>query len=164
MGAQSKRGLSDGDSRGPPADPHSISIELADDFLNPRTDPYGSIGEDPKQLDGICPCGHDLEYEGTIDWREARRIRRICPACGQFFRPQDHLAEIVDGATGANIPYPGGHCRRFAIKIDFGRDLPVYRPGAHGDLIDAKPKISDLFLKTCETALGFELIGFDDFS
>jgi len=148
----------------PPADPHSISIELADDFLNPRTDPYGSIGEDTKQLDGICPCGHDLEYEGAIDWLETRRIRRVCPSCGQLFRPQDHFAEIVDPATGAKIPYPGGHCRRFAINIYFGKDLPNYIRDAHGELIDAKPRTSDLFLKTSETALGFELVGFDDFS
>lgn len=146
-----------------PAEPHNISIELADDFLNPRTDPYGNIGEDAKQLDGICPCGHNLEYDGAIHWRDTRRIRRVCPACGQSFRPQDHFAEIVDGATGAKIPCPGGHCRRFAINIDFGKDLPVHGRGADGELIDAKPRTSELFLKTCETALGFELVGFNDY-
>jgi len=147
----------------PPAQPHTISIELADNFLNPYTDPYG-IGQDTKQLDGICPCGHGLEYEAAISWLETRRIRRICPACGQSFRPQDHFAEIVDDATGAKIPFPGGHCRRFAISIYFGKDHPTYRRNASGELIDAKPKASDIFLKACETALGFELIGLDDFS
>jgi hypothetical protein len=129
----------------PPAEPHMISLELADDFLNPNTDGYG-MGQDTKQLDATCPCGHDLEYRGTVDWLETRRIRRICPACGQSFRPQDHPAEIVNPATGAKIPFPGGHCRRFAITIDFGRDHPIYRHDASGELIDAQPKASDLFL------------------
>jgi hypothetical protein len=147
----------------PVVEPHSISIELSDDYINPLTDQYGSIDGDAKQVDGICACGRDLNYEASIEWIDSRRIRRICPECHQPFRPQDHAAEIVDGATGAKIPQPGGLCRRFAISIYFGRDLPVYRRDASGELISAKPKTSNLFLRTCETALGFELNGFDDY-
>jgi hypothetical protein len=144
-------------------EPHHFSIELSDDFVNPYTDSYG-VGQDMQQLAGICPCGHDLNFESASDWIDSRRIRHICPRCSAPFRPQDHPAEIIDNETGAKIPCPGAMCRRFAISIDFGRDFPDHRRAENGELIHTKPQASDLFLRTSETALGFELKSFDDYS
>jgi len=144
-------------------EPHSFSIELSDDFVNPYTDPYGA-GPDTQQLAGICLCGCELKLKSAVEWIDSNRIRHICPRCGERFRPQDHPAEIADGATGTIIACPGAMCRRFAISIHFGRDLPVYRRAANGELIDAKPRASEHFLRISQTALGFELKGFDDYS
>jgi hypothetical protein len=141
----------------PPA-PHRLAIELSDDFVNLHTDPYGAGA---KQIEAVCTCGHHLNYEGPSGLFGEQRIYRVCPACGLFFRPQDHPAEIVDGATGATSPQPGGLCHRFAIDIDFGKDLPIYLRAPNGELVDAKPKVSDDFMRTCTDALGIELEGFD---
>jgi len=144
-----------------PTDSHALNIELSDDFVSPLTDSYG-IGGDTLQLEGRCGCGADLRYEGSGERLSFQRIRRICPACGEAFRPQDHPAEIVDDRTGAKIAQPGGLCRRFAISIDFGRDHPTWREDANGELVLCKPCASKRFLKTCEAALGFELGEFGD--
>jgi hypothetical protein len=144
-----------------PFDSHAISIELSDDFANPCTDPYG-IADDTLQLEGRCGCGCDLSYQGSGDRLSSERIRRTCPVCGEAFRPQDHPAEIVDDMTGAKIAQPGGLCRRFAIRIDFGRDHPVLRRNTDGALVLAKPKAAEHFLNTCETVLGFPLREFED--
>lgn len=144
----------------PPA-PHRVTIELSDDFVNPRTDGYGEA----KQIEPICGCGHDLNYEGPPGcWLGGDMIYRVCPACGLLFRPQDHPAEMIDAATGATIPRPGGLCHRFAIVIDCGKDHPIYLRAPNGGLVDAKPGVSDIFLKTCTDALGIELEGFDNYN
>ncbi|MGJ4926417.1 hypothetical protein ACQR1I_00305 [Bradyrhizobium sp. HKCCYLS2038] len=106
-----------------PVEFHTINIELSNDFVDPGTDVYGA-GGDTLQLDGRCRCGTDLRYEGSGERLSFTRIRRICPTCGEAFRPQDHAAEIIDGMTGAKIAQAGGLCRRFAISIDFGRVTP----------------------------------------
>ena len=42
--------------------------------------------------------------------------------------------------------------------------MPIYLRAANGELIDAKPRVSEIFLKTCIDALGIELKGFDNYS
>ena len=132
-------------------------IELSDDFINIDTAPYGNVGEPASQVNPICSCGCDLDYEHPMGWSATRRIRRICPSCGAAFRPQDQVAEIVDGATGEKSPQPGGLCNRFAIIIDFGKEMPLYMPDANGELVDSAAKAADVFLETCRTALGIDL-------
>jgi hypothetical protein len=144
-----------------PTDPHAISIELSDDFVSPDTDPHGA-GGNTLQLEGRCGCGTDLRYQGSGERLAFDRIRRICPACGEAFRPQDHPAEVADNMTGAKIAQPGGLCRRFAISIDFGKDHPVWQEDANGEFMYCKPKASEHFLSTCEAALGFPLGEFED--
>jgi hypothetical protein len=136
--------------------PHSLTIEMSDDFLNVNTDPYG-VGEDTRQVNPICTCGCGLGYEDKMGWSTSQRIRQICPSCGSAFRPQDQLAEVVDGATGKKTSQPGGLCNRFAIVIDFGKEWPLYLPGTNGELLESTAKASDVFLETCSTALGIEL-------
>lgn len=132
-----------------------LMIELSDDFINTHTDPYGG---DARQVEPTCSCGHDLEYEDTAGgWLDTRRIRRVCPVCGQAFRPQDQLAEIRDGADGTIYEQPGGLCNRFAIIIDFDKCAPIYRLDPEGVLVAATPKVTDIFLQTCTAALGIEL-------
>ncbi|MBX9774666.1 MAG: hypothetical protein K2Y71_09645 [Xanthobacteraceae bacterium] len=133
----------------------NVTIDISEDFMNPSTDPYGtSDGVPAKQIAGICRCGHDLAYQDEDGRFAGSRIRRVCPACGLAFRPQEQLAELVDDATGNRIPQPGGLCYRFAIILDFGKELPVY---ANGELVESKPKVTDLFMNTCTAALGVEL-------
>jgi hypothetical protein len=139
-----------------------LVIQISDDFVNPHTDGYG-VGGDAKQIEPACGCGCDLSYEGPTCWLDTARIRRICPACGRSFRPQDQLAEIVDGATAEKSLQPGGLCHRFAIIVDFGKDSPTYVRDARGELVNAKARASDLFLSTCSGALGLELNGFDHY-
>jgi hypothetical protein len=143
----------------------NITIEISEDFMNPATDPYGtSDGGPAKQIKGICRCGHDLAYEDEDGRFSGRRIRHVCPACGLAFRPQDQLAELVDDVTGSRIPQPGGLCYRFAIVLDFGKELPAYVRDANGELVDSKPKVTDLFMNTCTAALGVELNEFGYYS
>jgi hypothetical protein len=132
-----------------------LMIELSEDFINTHTDPYGG---DARQVEPTCSCGHNLEYESTAGgWLDTQRIRRVCPVCGQAFRPQDQLAEIRDGADGTIYEQPGGLCNRFAIIIDFYRYLPIYRLDSQGVLVAAAPKVTDIFLQTCTIALGIQL-------
>jgi hypothetical protein len=132
-----------------------VMIELSDDFTNIHADPYGG---NARQVEPNCSCGHNLEYESTAGgWLDTRRIRRVCPVCGRAFRPQDQLAEIRDGADGTIYEQPGGLCNRFAIIIDFDKCAPVYRLDSGGALVAATPKVTDIFMQTCTTALGIEL-------
>lgn len=139
--------------RGDHSFPHSLTIEMSDDFLNVRTDGYG----DARQVSPTCKCGCGLGYEDAIGWSATERIRQICPSCGSAFRPQDQLAEIVDGATGKKTPQPGGLCNRFAISINFGKDWPLYLSDANGELLESAAKVSEVFLETCSTALRTQL-------
>jgi hypothetical protein len=152
-------------SRGDQNFPPSLMIELSDDFLNIDTAPYGSSEGDVRQINPLCSCGYNLEYEGDQPgWSTTQRIRRLCPSCGSAFRPQDQLAEIVDGATGEKTPQPGGLCNRFAIIIDFGKEMPVYATEANGELVDSAPKVDGTFLDACSTALGIKLNEFSYYS
>ncbi|WP_284422077.1 MULTISPECIES: hypothetical protein [unclassified Bradyrhizobium] len=144
-----------------PADSHKISIELSDDFVSPSTDSYAVAG-DTLQLEGRCGCGTDLRYENSEFWFASERIRRVCPACGQAFRPQDHPVEIIDGLTCAKVVQPGGLCRRFAIRIHFGRFHPTLRQDANGELVPWKPLASEHFIRTCEMTLGFAFNEFEN--
>ncbi len=137
--------------------PHSLGIELSDDFSNLETDGY----EDAKQVSTICNCGYDLAYEGHFGFM---RIRRICPTCGTAFRPQDQIAEIPDARTGDKIPQPGGLCNRFGITIYFSKEHPLYVPDPSGELVDATPRVTSAFMETCCMALGAELNEFSYFS
>lgn len=149
--------LSKGDSRFP----HHLAIEISDDYINAHTDPYGG---EASQVEPICKCGHNLEYEGVAGWLDTRRIRRVCPVCGRTFRPQDQVAEIRRGMDGTVSALPGGLCNRFAVIICFDKEMPTYRLDSTGVLIDATPKVTDAFLKTCTAALGIELNEFDYYS
>jgi hypothetical protein len=142
---------------------HRLSIETSDDFINPETDPYGSAEGDARQVTPICDCGSNLEYNAMSLVTDAR-IRRICPMCGIAFRPQDQIAEIVDGSTGAKTPQPGGLCNRFGIILDFGKELPLYLPDPKRGLVDITPKVTDIFWETCRSALGIELNEFSYYS
>jgi hypothetical protein len=142
--------------------PHSLVIEVSDDFANPNTDPYG-VGVDTKQVNPSCSCGCNLEYEDTMGWLTVEKIRRVCPACRRAFRPQDQVAEIVD-ANGAKTRQAGGLCNRFAITIAFGKQMPLYVRNSAGELTEATPKVTGLFLDTCSAALGIELNEFSYYS
>jgi hypothetical protein len=147
-------------------EPHSLTIELSDDFVNPHTDLYGGTA---RQIDPHCRCGCDLEYvailEHVLGWTETQKIRRICPACGLVFQPQDQIAEIVDGNTGAMSPQPGGLCNRFAIVINFGKSIPSYVRGPKSnELFPTSPKTTPVFLDLCSDALGIELSEFSYYS
>lgn len=135
-----------------------LCIFASDDFENCHTDSYG-VGGDTRQVIGTCGrCGHDLAYEPSGLSFEGTRIRRVCPQCGAAFRPQDQMAEIVDGATGDRTPQPGGMCYRFAIVLDFEKDHPVYAQNADGERGDnATPRVTVRFKDVCRTALGIEL-------
>jgi hypothetical protein len=135
----------------------TISIEISEDFINLRTDLYGSNDGPAKQIIGVCGCGHNLAYQDGDEWFNGNRIRRICPACGLAFRPQDQIAELVDAASGNRIPQPGGLCYRFAISLDFGREIPDYIRGENAELLACEPRVTDLFMNTCADALGVEL-------
>jgi hypothetical protein len=149
-------------SKGDTTFPHHLTIEVSDDFINTHTDPYGG---EARQVEPTCKCGHNLEYEGAAGWLDTRKIRRVCPACGQAFRPQDQLAEIRDGADGTIRALPGGLCNRFAIIIGFGKETPTYRLDSTGALVDdPAPKVTDHFLQTCTMALGIELNEFGYYS
>jgi hypothetical protein len=134
--------------------PHSLSIELSDDFINLDTDAYG-VGA--TQVSAVCNCGCNLGYEGSLGYFVFDRIRRICPACGCAFRPQDQIAEVVDGSNGAKFPQPGGLCHRFGIVVYFSKEHPLYVPDPNGELVEALPKVTSIFMETCRTALGVEL-------
>lgn len=140
-------------ARGDKGWPHQLLIELSDDFVNPHTD---VIGGGAKQVNPTCNCGCNLEYEGSLGWIATEKIRRICPACGLNFRPQDQTAEIVNGITGARSPQPGGLCNRFAIIIDFDKEWPRYMPDPKGNQV-IEPKSTPIFLDKCGAALGIEL-------
>lgn len=135
--------------------PHRLMIELSDDFLNPETDPYGA-GGDTKQVSPVCTCGCSLEYE-SMGWFGEKRVRKVCPSCGRAFRPQDQLAEVVDGTSGEKIAQPGGLCNRFAVIIDFDKEMPLYVRDSEGELVEITPKVTQVFLETCSTALGIKL-------
>jgi hypothetical protein len=139
---------------------HQLIIELSDDFANPHTDVIGGAA---KQVNPICKCGCDLEYEDALGWLATEKIRRICPACGLSFRPQDHIAEIVNGITGVRSPQPGGLCNRFSIIIDFDKEWPRNMRGADGNNL-IEPKVTPYFLKTCSDVLGIELNEFSYYS
>lgn len=109
-------------------------------------------------MEPTCDCGHNLEYEGMAGWLDTRKIRRACPVCGQAFRPQHQLAEIRNGEDRTIFVQPGGLCKHFAIIIDFGKDMPFYRLEPNGVLVDAITKVTDVFLQTCITALGGEVL------
>jgi len=142
--------------------PHSLMVELSDDFANPNTDLYGA-GGDTRQINPSCSCGCNLGYEDTMGWFAAEKIRRICPACQLAFRPQDQVAELVD-ANGAKTPQAGGLCNRFAITIDFSKEMPLYMRNSNGELTETTPKVTSLFLDTCSAALGIELNEFSYYS
>jgi hypothetical protein len=146
--------------------PPYLMIELSDDFLNMDTAPYGGLEGDVRQVSPLCTCGHDLGYEGgdRCGWTTTCLIRRLCPSCGSAFRPQDQLAEIVDGATGKKTPQLGGLCHRFAIIIDFGKEMPLYATDSNGELVDSKAEVTDAFLDTCCTTLGIKLNEFGYYS
>ncbi len=149
-----------GDSRFP----HSLIIEVSDDFLHPRTDVYSEA----KQINPICVCGNNLEYEDTSGfnaWLADTKIRRVCPVCGLVFRPQDHVAEIVNGVDGSKRPELGGLCNRFGIIIDFDKDFPNYLRGPDGTVIETgtEPKVRDEFFNNCTKALGLQLNEFSYF-
>jgi hypothetical protein len=150
--------MSEGDHRFP----HALIVEFSDDFSNPNTDLYGA-GGDTRQVNPICSCGCNLGYEEAMRWLGTEKIRQVCPACGQAFRPQDRLAEIVD-ANGVKTPQAGGLCNRFAIILDFGKEWPLYTRASSGELTEATPKATDLFLSTCSAALGIELSEFSYYS
>ena len=142
-------------ARGDKRWPHHLMIELSDDFANPHTD---LIGGGAKQVNPTCNCGCDLEYEDELGWLATEKIRRVCPACGLTFRPQDQIAEIVNGITGARSPQQGGLCTRFAIIIYFNKEWPQ-------DMrIPTEPKVTPFFLETCNDALGIELNEFSYYS
>jgi hypothetical protein len=150
--------ISQGDHRFP----HGLIIDVSDDFANPNTDLYGA-GGDTRQVNPSCSCGCNLEYEDTMGWLSTEKIRRVCPVCRLAFRPQDQIADIVD-ANGAKTPQAGGLCNRFAITIDFSKEMPLYVRGANGELTEAAPKVTGLFLDTCSAALGIELKEFSYYS
>jgi hypothetical protein len=133
---------------------HGLQIELSDDFVNPRTDLY----REARQIVGRCGCGHNLEYEMEFPIGD-HGIRRLCPECGAAFRPQDQIADVIDGTTGDTTPQAGGLCHRFAIVVDFGKAVPMYVEGQNGELVEIKtdPKIGAAFMEVCRTALGIEL-------
>jgi hypothetical protein len=143
--------------KGDPRLPLQLMIEVSDDFINTHTDPYGG---EAKQVEPTCKCGHNLEYHGAAGWFDERKIRRVCPACGQTFRPQDQVAEIRDGTDGTISTLPGGLCNRFAIIVN----APTYQLDSTGALVDAVPKVTDLFRQTRATALGIELNEFGYYS
>ena len=147
--------VTDAMSRGDQRFLHRLMIELSDDFMNPHTDLYEGSA---RQVNPNCSCGNNLEYEdeNAPGWLATARIRRVCPACGLAFRPQDRVAEIVNGTTGAKHEQPGGLCNRFAIIIEFGKELPLYRRDQKDDDL-ADPKATRLFLDTCRDALEIDL-------
>jgi hypothetical protein len=140
-------------ARGDDQWPHQLIIELSDDFTNPHTDPFGGGA---KQVDPTCNCGCNLAYEDTLGWLATEKIRRVCPACGRIFRPEDQVAEIVNGITGARSPQSGGLCSRFAIIASFGKEWARYMGDQEGKNL-SEPKATRLFLDTCGAALGIEL-------
>lgn len=98
--------------------PHKFIIEISYDFLHPRTDSYAEA----KQINPICACGNNLGYEDTPSlngWLAGQKIRRVCPVCGVVFRPQDQVAEVVNGFDGSKRPQPGGLCNRFGNHYRF---------------------------------------------
>jgi hypothetical protein len=152
-------------SRGDHCFPHHLMIELSDDYLNIDSAPYGSAEGDVRQVNPICACGRDLGYDDDqAGCSTPHKIRRVCPSCGAAFRPQDQVAEIVDGITGTKMPQPGGLCNRFAIIIEFGKEMPLDVADEKGDLVDSAAKVTDVFLETCISALGVKLNEFSYYS
>jgi hypothetical protein len=148
--------ISHGDFSFPPG----LIVEISDDFVNPHTDPYGG---DARQVSASCSCGCNLMYEAT-GHLAGERIRRVCPACGLAFRPQDQMAEIRDGSSGNKTVQPGGLCNRFGIIVDFDKEMPLYRPDSNGQLVETTPKVTAAFMETCTAALGTELNEFSYYS
>jgi hypothetical protein len=129
--------------------PHSLIIELSDDYVNPHTDPYGGEG---RQVTPICSCGYNLGYE-DLGYLGGEKIRRICPACGLAFRPQDQIAEIRDGISGNLFPQRGGLCNRFAISIGFGKEWPIHLRASSGELVQSNARVTGKFMDACSSAL-----------
>jgi ribosomal protein S27AE len=152
--------LAKGDDRFPP----DLIIDLADDFINPDPDPYGIGGDEVRRMNPTCRCGFDLGYEAGMEhWLAGEKIRRVCPQCGLAFRPEDHVADFIEGSDGSKTPQPGGLCSRFAIIIDCNKDWPLYTV-SNGELVDSLAQVSPLFMETCRSALGTELEDFSYYS
>lgn len=100
---------------------YELELHLAMDFVyhtSELIDPFREV---------ICKCGRPLEYDDQTPLRPANpvyydgRIRRICPACGRPFRPQELTARVRDGYTGEASRRTGGATYLFAVVIDCGK-------------------------------------------
>lgn len=139
---------------------HQLIIEFCEDFI----DPHPEYVSDPRHVSGVCGCGQVLRYEQQA-YLADEYIRRLCPACGAAFRPQDHMADLLlDGNTGETFVQPGGLCNRFGIIIDFDKNIPSYVVNSNGDLVETPPRVSTAFMDTCTRALGVPLNEFSFYS
>jgi hypothetical protein len=127
---------------------YNLEIHLCDDFTN-------AVGVEAPcgELNTVCACGHDLKYETQGIPFEEHRVHRSCPSCGQSFRPQDQIVEMLVGSTGARYEERGGLCYRFAIVVNCGKDMPLLEEG--GGLSD--PRADPEFTEACRAALETEL-------
>ena len=68
---------------------YDLELHLSDDFIHTDSETIDVLPQTS------CDCGTQLEYEPDLeDVFFAARIRRLCPACGRAFRPQDQMATI----------------------------------------------------------------------
>ena len=125
---------------------YSLQIHLCDDFTE-APDNYGPS----RKLNTVCACGQELKYQTKGIRFEEERIHRVCPSCGEPFRPQDQIVEMRDGSTGATYEERGGLCYRFAIVVDCGKNIPNYSDPLRD------PRADPRFKETCSTALATEL-------
>jgi hypothetical protein len=70
MGRESKatnplRTVTESVSNGDTRFAQRLMIEVSDEFINTHTDPYAG---NARQVEPICNCGRNLEYEGTASW------------------------------------------------------------------------------------------------
>ena len=129
------------------ASSYAIQVHLCDVFTN-VIDRYSGCGK----LNTLCICGQDLQCKTLGIHFDNTRIRRICQSCGQKFRPQDQIVELMEGATGTKFLQPGGLTYRFAIVVECGKDFPF-----GNDETPKDPRATEAFLQTCATALDTEL-------
>lgn len=122
------------------AEPYwTLKLHLSEDFIE-------ETSEQNDPLDATCVCGEDLYYSLDNDIFYSGRIRRVCPACGARFVPQDQSAFTRHPLTREVSELPGGTAHRFAIKVDCGKCWKTRR-GANGT--EEIPRLSDEFIALC---------------
>lgn len=121
-----------------------LALHLTDDFSDMNLSDHAPI-----PLTTLCSCGVDLKrVEENLVY--GFKVKRICPNCGVQFRPQDHVVEVMNGATGALHSLRGGLCYRFAIIIECGKRWP-------SEDATSDPRVNRKFMEICESTLGLEL-------
>jgi hypothetical protein len=123
---------------------YELELHFAEDFVT-------SPSEIIDQIDATCECGTGLEYDPPLerDVFYSSRIRRVCPECGEPFRPQDHAAFTRHPFTGEEGELAAGVTYRFAIVVDCGKGWVHDAP--------APPSAQPAFRAACEGALGVPL-------